>query len=77
MDQTRVRLQGGHQIKIWEGQVACGDAYALADRYDANGETYQKLGDGWTCYHRITDIAPLVSTCVSENGAQFDVNDAI
>lgn len=71
--------KGDHQIKIRQGGVSCAEAYALADRYDPNGEKYQQFDDLWTCYHGITDVPPLVLTCVSErgDGMEFEVDQAL
>jgi hypothetical protein len=55
----------GSSIDITNGPISCGDAYATAARYQADGDKYQQI-DAFTCYSGNAMTAPVVLNCVSD-----------
>ena len=70
--------QGGNQIKINGDGITCDQAYAVAAKYDLQGEKYQKIDtDGtWTCYSGTVESRPLIFQCVSGQATEFAVYPA-
>lgn len=70
--------QGGNQIKINGDGISCDQAYAIAAKYDLQGEKYQKIDtDGtWTCYSGTVESRPLIFQCVSGQATEFAVYPA-
>jgi hypothetical protein len=70
--------QGGNQIKITGAAISCDDAYAIAARYDLQGEKYQKIDAAvtWTCSGGTAESRPLIFQCVSGEGTEFGVYPA-
>lgn len=65
--------QNQSQIDIVDGPVTCGDAYATAGQYQAEGEKYQQIGP-FTCYTGNAMTLPVVLSCTSD-AAEFAVNN--
>jgi hypothetical protein len=63
------------QINIVNGPISCGDAYATAGQYQAEGDKYQQIGP-FTCYSGNAMTLPVVLSCTSD-AAEFSVNNAI
>ncbi|NTY60908.1 hypothetical protein [Mycolicibacterium sphagni] len=61
------------QIDILDGPITCGDAYATAGQYQAEGEKYQQVGP-FTCYTGNAMTLPVVLSCTSDS-AEFAVNN--
>lgn len=70
--------QGGNQIKINGDGISCDDAYAIAAKYDRQGEKYQKIeaAGTWTCYTGTVESSPLIMQCVSGQETEFGVYPA-
>jgi hypothetical protein len=66
--------QGATQIKITSGAIACADAYAIAAKYDTQGEKVQQV-DTFKCETGNADTRPMIFQCVSAN-AEFGVYPA-
>ena len=65
--------QNQSQIDIVDGPITCGDAYATAGQYQAEGEKYQQIGP-FTCYTGNAMTLPVVLSCTSDT-AEFAVNN--
>jgi len=63
--------QGDYQISITGGTIACADAYAIASKYDLQGDKYQTI-DGFQCASGTADVRPLIFECISDS-AEFGV----
>lgn len=66
--------QGATQIKITSGAIACADAYAIAAKYDTQGEKVQQV-DTFKCETGDADTRPMIFQCVSAT-AEFGVYPA-
>ncbi|OYN82187.1 hypothetical protein CG716_02610 [Mycolicibacterium sphagni] len=64
--------QNQSQIDIVDGPITCGDAYATAAQYQAEGEKYQQIGP-FTCYSGTAMTQPVVLNCTSDS-AEFAVS---
>ena len=65
--------QNQSQINIVDGPITCGDAYATAGQYLAEGEKYQQIGP-FTCYTGNAMTLPVVLSCTSDT-SEFAVNN--
>jgi len=70
--------QGGNQIKINGDGISCADAYAIAAKYDLQGEKYQEIDSAgtWTCYTGNAETRPMIFQCVSGQDTDFSVYPA-
>jgi hypothetical protein len=67
--------QNQSQINIVDGPISCGDAYATASQYLAEGDKYQQIGT-FTCYSGNAMTLPVVLSCTSDAG-EFSVSNSI
>jgi hypothetical protein len=56
--------QNQSQINIVDDPISCGDAYATASQYLAEGDKYQQIGP-FTCYSGNAMTLPVVLSCTS------------
>ena len=70
--------EGGNQIKINGDGISCADAYAIAAKYDLQGEKYQEIDSAgtWTCYTGNAETRPMIFQCVSGQETDFSVYPA-
>jgi len=67
--------QDQSQVDIVNGPITCGEAYATAGQYQAEGDKYQQIGP-FTCYTGNAMTLPVVLSCASD-ASDFAVNNAI
>jgi hypothetical protein len=64
--------QNGYQINVTVGDLSCADAYALAAKYNLDGDKFQDVGS-FKCAAGNAMTLPTVFTCVS-SAAEFAVS---
>lgn len=65
-DGIQCPAQEGRQITITNGDFRCAEAYAIAAKYDPQGEKYQDI-DAFECGTGTADVRPLEFQCTSED----------
>lgn len=65
--------QAGRRITITNGDLTCAAAFAIAAKYDKQGQKYQDI-DAFECGTGTADVRPLEFQCTSED-VEFAVYD--
>lgn len=56
----------GRRITITNGDLTCAEAYAIAAKFDLQGQKYQDI-DAFECGTGTADVRPLEFQCTSED----------